>query len=213
MKNRTVASWFLSMALMLGLSAFGAEDVVETNFEIGGQKLKVAKTLKEAGQSLSLTGYGVRKKKVVLVKVSVYVASHYVSNPTGWSASDPTNSLKKQPRRALTLDFMRDVPGEKIKGAFEESLKENGLDPARKDLATLLNGLAVDMKEGQKMTLSGVIDSVKGEQTLIARGPKGAVEVKSPNVVDDMWSIWFGKPADGGLEELKGELSQLKAQN
>ena len=197
------------MALCFGLSAFGAENMVETSLEIGGQKLNLAKTLKEGGQNLSLTGYGVRKKKVVFVKVSVYVASHYVSNPAGWAAKDPANSLKKQPRRVLKLDFMRDVAGDKIKGAFAESLKENGLDPARKDLATILNGLAVDVKEKEQITLSGVVDTAKGEQALTARGPKGTIEVKSPTIVDDMWSIWFGKPVDGGLEELKAELSEL----
>lgn len=202
---------FLSGFPSLGVAATASSeaDMLETPYEIGGLKFKVAKTIKAGPESLSLTGYGIRKKKVVFIKVNVYVASHYVSNPSAWTANDPAGALKKQPRRLLNLNFMRDVPGEKIKGAFEDSLKENGLDPERKDLAKILNGMAADLKEKDQISFSGTIDGKSGEQTLTAKGPSGSVEAKSPSIVDDMWSIWFGKPADGGLEDLKAELSVL----
>ncbi len=181
--------------------------MVTTPFEVLGKTLSLEKTAAPDGVPVTLVGFGLRKKKVVLVKVSVYVAAHYVGQPQDWRSDDAAASLKRQSKRFLTLTFLRDVGGDKIKGAFADSLESNGLDPKRDDIAKVLTALTTDMKEGSRMTFLGLTDPGK-PQKLIVSGAQGPVEISGATVVDDIWKMWFGKPADGGIEELQDQLAK-----
>ncbi len=189
-----------------GTTAPASNLLLTTPYEVNGALLQIPSAVTSEGQTLALTGYGIRKKTIVLVKVSVYVASHYISAPKDWNPADPMASLKKQAGRALNLSFMRDVSGSKVRGAFMDSLKANGLDPNRKDLSQVLDAMAIDLVSGNQIGLTALVQPGKSEQTITVTTPKGTAQVKSASVADDIWSMWFGKSDDGGLEDLKAQL-------
>ncbi len=207
MKRSARSLWigltFAGVFLTLGVAR--GDDFVLTPYEVLGKPLSLDKIAKPEGHPLTLVGFGIRKKKVVLVNVSVYVAGLYVGQPKDWNPSDTAASFKKQTKRFLSLTFLRDVPGEKMKNAFADSLESNRLDPKREDIAKALNALTTDMKEGNRMTLLGITEPGK-PQKLIATGSKAPIEVTGNTLVDDLFSIWFGKPADGNMEDLQAQL-------
>jgi len=178
---------------------------LSTPHEANGQPVSLPKILIKDTGALTLVGAGLRKKKVVFVNVSVYVAAHYVGLPADWNPAQAAASLKKQPHRQMTLTFLRDVGADKIKDAFSDSLTANGHDPARADLAAALKALAADVKEGGQISFVGSTEPGKPQRVWIT-GSTGRAEVAGATVVDDLWSMWFGKPVDGGIEQLQTEL-------
>lgn len=181
--------------------------------EASGQKIPVfyeaRVAAKEGAQKVLLTGAGVRVKKVVLIKANVYVATSYAEDPKAVQAGDPLEGFRKSRTRALQLTFLRDVSASKVRDAFRDSLKENDVDPAKAPIADLLAKLDLDLPEKGKLTFVGVTGA--GDDKLVVELPNDKqITVSGKGLVDDFWKIWFGKPADGGLESLKTDLAGKK---
>lgn len=154
---------------------------------------------------LVLTGAGVRKKKIVLVKVSVYAAASYLDSSVKLNQQNPMESMRKAKAKALHLTFLRDIDSEKIRSSFGDALKKNNVDLENPAIKKALAVLDFDVKEGQTLSLVGY---KKNETTdaLVFETPGGPVTLEGPDVSSLFWQIWFGIPEDSGLENLKAEL-------
>jgi hypothetical protein len=191
---------FLTTILSL-FWAFGfCQAALAGHFKTSGAQVSVLsdvpvfKEAKWKGKKLLLTGAGTRVKKVVLVKAKVYVAAHY---------TDEAKPVVESSTRAMHLTFLRDVDAEKIRSSFTDSLKENGVDPENSAVKHILSALTFSMKDKGTLTLIG--ETGPGREILTLEGPT-TTRAESKDVVTSFWKIWFGKPADGGLEDLQEEL-------
>lgn len=158
---------------------------------------------------LFLTGAGVRRKKFALFNVNIYIVSSYTDTVQKLPAEDPMSALDRNKVKALQLTFLREVSGDIVRKAFVESLKSNGADPESPALAAILNKLDMPMPKGSNLTLLGYQNGKN--ETLVFETPNGkTLTTEGPGVASQFWKIWFGKPADSGLENLKPELTGQK---
>ena len=165
--------------------------------EIGGKNV-----------DLKLTGAGVRIKKVVFVNIKAYVLASYLQDSTGLAAN-PMAVIDRNPVKALRLTFLRDISGSRMQDAFKDSLAENGYKPDDSTYGPILKQIAEDVKE--KSTLDIVELPFKGdEDVLVFQYPDRKVTTKGKGIASAFWKIWFGKPADGELQDLKNEIVGAK---
>jgi hypothetical protein len=154
---------------------------------------------------LYLTGAGLREKKIALFHVNVYIAASYIDHAGGLPAGAPMDGIQKSKVNALQLTFLRNLSAEQVRGAFVESLKKNGSDVTSPAIQGILSKLDSEMPKGSTLTLFGIEHAAR--QTLSIETPTGAVVTgDGPNLATQFWRIWFGEPADGGLEDLKAML-------
>lgn len=154
--------------------------------------------------------YGIRKKKVFgLATVRVYVVEFLASKPENLVKDEDgiLASLKNAEVTQLKLTLVRDISGKKIKSSFHEALEHNGVDLKKpsEELSEVLEeiGEIEEFKENQSFTITILWD--KGTATMVLQKPNGKTEtIKGPDqFATDLMSIWFGKPADDKLADLK----------
>lgn len=185
---------------------------------IGDQKyeanpLATGSELTVDGKSTALkaVSYGLRKKKVFgLVNVKVYSAELLVAKPQSLVKSDDQvlASLKAAGPIQLRLTMLRDLTGKQITDSFTEALKANGITTDSGEMKTVLNYIAKmqEFKAGQTFSIIGHVQSDKGY--LYLQKPTGDIQAISGDakLPEQMFSIWFGKPVDEKLADLKKEL-------
>ena len=160
--------------------------------------VQVPDTVTVAGQTLTLNGVGIRKKKVAFVKVDVYVGALHVVE----RSSDPEALVKADAPKQVTMTFLRDVDRARIMEAFKEGFESN----SRETLAQVLPGLdriatAVggEVKKGQSL----VVAYAPGKGTTVT-GPGGTATVEGQAFAEAMFRNWLGpRPTDDGIEALK----------
>jgi len=210
-----VSSLLLSVALMSGVASADVLTLKPGTVEKQGVKISSGATT-EAGAELATVGSGLRKKKVLIMPINVYIAQLMVGDSARHVKTNngALASIDNQSTVAMHLTFLRDVPASNIKESFQSSLDANGVPANDADIAQFMRhvdavGAAVD-----KGTLT-ILISKNADQTeslsLENKGPRGAV-VKTmtgaKGLSHKLMSIWLGVPADDYLAELKTELLQ-----
>lgn len=156
--------------------------------------------------------HGLRKKAVFgLVAVRVYALQLLAAKPELLVKTDEDilASLKTAGPVQLQLSFLRLLPGEKISESFRDGLKANGVDINKlsPEMTQVLSEISkiTEFKEGEKFSITF---TWSGEQaTVYLTDIKKMVTVSGPQEFAlQLLSIWFGKPADGKLSELKKAL-------
>lgn len=173
--------------------------------EVKGADASLAIAAAPALPKLRLTGEGVRKKKIVLVKVDVYRAASYLDAAVKMDPQKPMESIRRAKAKALHLTFLRDLGAAKIRSSFRDALKRNQVDPESPVMRKALATLDFDVKEGQTLSLVGYKKDEKTD-VLVFETPKGPVSLEGPDAASQFWLIWFGEPEDSGLENLKKDL-------
>ncbi len=177
---------------------------------IEGVDLATAATFQSEGKSVILNPYasGIRKKKVALFWVKVYV-SQIFSTPgltvPPASIEEAYSTLKKQPVVAITLTFLRDVSAGRIKDGFEDSLETNGYDPKSDAFKPLFAAVEKAGEAKDKLTTTIVLERRKdGTEWFSYESGKGLLQSQAceNGMIDKILSIWVGKPADSGMERL-----------
>lgn len=165
----------------------------------------------ESQEELTQTGAGVRKKKIVFVKVDVYVAQLFLSNPTQFKMMDsqPVDKIGGQKAVALQIHLLRNLDSSKMKSAFEESLKKNKVD-VKSELVTeffkILDEIK-EVKEGQTLTILAQKISDTEDRITVEDAAGKTYEIKKPTgAVKTLFSIWLGEMADNEMLELKKAL-------
>jgi len=160
---------------------------------------------KDRKAEVFLTGAGIRTKKVVLLKVDVYVGANYLDRDKKISVENPMSTIAASKFKVMTLTFLRDIDNAKIRESFIDALKENGVDVEKQPYKKFLDGVRFDIKEKDRWTFVGM-PGMDISQTVVLETPKGRLEGSGPGFADNFWKMWFAKTIDGGVEELKEKL-------
>ena len=177
-----------------------------------GVNIPKAATLNLPDRQLGMTtvGFGLRQKKVAFIPVKVYCASVLVSEPASFVRSAANDaalvSLDKMQANAIRLDFVRTVDAATVKSSFAEALTANKVDLNSTNVKAFLNAVATggDAQSGKALTIAG------NEKTgvVLYEDTNGKIQQVQGDakLVHDVFSIWFGVPADDGIAALKSEL-------
>lgn len=175
-----------------------------------------SRTLKADSQSTELqsVSFGLRKKAVFgLVPVRVYVAQFFAAHPEKLVHSEEgfLNSLKSAGPVQLQLTFLRDLPGTKVSESFKEGLEANGLKLKNltPEISEAMNAVAAisEFKKNESFSVTAVW--TENTSSLILESAKeNKVITGSSDLAGHVLAIWFGKPADGKLADLKKKLIQ-----
>lgn len=166
-----------------------------------GKSFPSAISVAVGGKSLplSLTGTTVRKKIIV----KVYAVAHYMQDPpTGKEADLYAAVLADGKAKQLTMEFVREVGKDQIRGAYRDGFEENASKDEMKTIAPLidqfLGNFTTDVKENDVFIIrwlpGGIIQAqVQGvEKQAITNGTFARV----------LWSIWFGEDSIVDREDL-----------
>lgn len=162
---------------------------------------------------LKMVNHGIRKKKVFgLATVKVYVVEFFAADPSKLDKTEDgiLTSLKKAGAVELKLTMSRDLAGTKITDSFKDALEHNGLDinNLSKEMSELMAELS-SVKEFQKGQSFSLLATWKDSAaTLFIKRPDGTIKTITGNeaFVMDLFAIWFGKPSDDKLADLKKTL-------
>lgn len=173
------------MTMLTALAFAGAASAIE----VAG--VVVPPTAMVAGQKLVLNGAGLRKKAIF----KVYVGALYLPSKTTSADAALAAGVAK-----VTMKMMRDVDGEKLRGAWTEGFANNnapGDMPKLKARIERFNALFPDTEEGDLIEVdlngaSGVTVSIDGK-------PRGSVE--GEDFAKAVLRIWLGpKPPSDDLK-------------
>lgn len=165
--------------------------------------------------AMKKVSHGLRRKNVFgLLTVNVYVIQLLAATPEKLVKDEEKflESLQSAGPVQLHLTFSRDLPGEKISASFKEGLEVNGV---KTDDKSISSQLATIMRE-----LNNIKEFKKGQSFAITftwAGDNATVYLTDPNAriisvtgpkgfANDLLSIWFGKPGDSKLADLKKAL-------
>lgn len=198
MKHFVFVAMFAASTVLAGLDITGFESV-------GNER--VALTAKLDQIPLQRLGTGIRSKTVVIVSVNVYRAVLFGSDPQFVRNEEGTlalDSLQHMQARAMHLTLLRDLTAKQIAEGFEASLKENNVtdsEAMRAFRSAVLEG--GDVKKGD--TVSVAVD--RARRVLVCQQGQRHFEIAGDDTFfRDVFSIWLGKWADSGLQNLRTKL-------
>ena len=217
MKTIIIPTFLIFMCSFLLMSNSMAQTILATPSETVFEDIKLTKSItiddNKIITELKSVSYGVRKKKVFLLAVvKIYVAEFFAAEPTKLVKTDAgiLNSLKSAGSVQLRFTASRDLTGSQISESFKEALKENGID-LEKSSSELTDVLAAihsvqKIKNGEVFSLTSIWKN--STATLLIQKPDQTIQkISGPEkFAVDLFSIWFGKPADPKLEDLKKSL-------
>ncbi len=161
--------------------------------------------------NLKPVSHGIRKKKFfAILPVKVYYAELLAAKPEALVKTDAEalSSLKAAGPVQLRLTMLRDLPAKKISDSFVDALKANDVAVDSGDMKTVLEHIST-MSEFKKGEIFSIVGSSKDDKGfLYLQKPNGEIitVAGSNKLVEQMFSIWLGKPVDDKLAELKKEL-------
>jgi hypothetical protein len=147
--------------------------------------IMVATGLFSQAKDFTVTGSGVRVKKVAFVSVNVYNITHAMKDVPAKNAAE---IIAADTDKKFTLKLMRDLDAEKIANAIKDAFTANGYTNSANinSFSAVLTG---DLKENDLITIA--YNSATKATTCNSGGKTSSI-----NGVDFMkatWSIWFGK--------------------
>lgn len=162
---------------------------------------------------MTAVSHGLRKKAVFgLVPVKVYVIQVLAAKPEKLVKTEDgfLASVKEAGPVQLHLTFLRDLPGETISDAFKDGLEANKIDvkALSPELTQVLKEVSAisKFKEGESFSITLAWTGDKATAYLTDSTLKIKTVAGNKEFADQLLSIWFGKPADGKLEDLKKTL-------
>jgi hypothetical protein len=199
---------------VFGFSAARAALLVSAPAEssLNGVRLARGGVLATSDGVIPLTevGAALRSKKVVLLNFKVYIGELFVSDAATFSATaaGALSSLAGEKAVAIRLHFLRDVDAEKVVEGFKEALEANGVDLKSAALQSFFSAVVKggEAKESKTLTIAGE-KSGATEKIFYEDGQGALTSIEGPpGLIRSIFSIWFGKSADSGLESFKKEL-------
>ncbi|MFL5812902.1 MAG: chalcone isomerase family protein [Bdellovibrionia bacterium] len=170
-------------------------------------------TAKIADRNLTLqtVGAGIRAKKVAVVNVKVYVTQLMLSDSAHYVRTDAgaLDSASTSPSSALKLDFLRAVDAQTVQLAFRDSLVANQVDLNDTGIKAFLDAVSAGGDAAQGKALTIVLEHLPTGQEAVTyedNAGKATTVVGGQGLIRKILSIWLGKPADSGLNNLKKSL-------
>ncbi len=187
----------------------------EYGVEKEGVKTSKAAVLQASPQetpvSLMGLGSGLRKKRVLLTAVKVYVAEILSSEPQIFVRTEAGayESLKASAAFGVKLSFLRVVEADKIFTSFRDAFTVNSINSQEGDIATFLGLVSQggDASQGTEIHIGGVKNS-DGTETLHYQGPNGLIQkmIGADGLGHKIRSLWLGVPVDNELKAAKLEI-------
>ncbi len=215
----TLLTLFIATLSLTTLTATAATLKTETTTKVyEDAKLVKSVILQNDDKSESLmtaVSRGLRKKAVFgLVPVRVYVMQLLAAHPEKLVKTEQgfLASIKEAGPVQLHLTFVRNLPGEKISDSFKDGLKANEIDVKKlsPELSQVLKEISAitEFKENETFSLTFTWAPDATAATVYLTDASLTMKtVTGPKVfADQLLSIWFGKPADDRLEDLKKSL-------
>jgi hypothetical protein len=139
---------------------------------------------------LTLTGVAVRKKFFF----KVYGIAHYAQDPPKGSSAEVLKAMLVDGKaKQITMDFSRDVDGEKIKEAYADGFRENATAAELAEIQPLVDQFVGyflgGVKENQQFVLRWLPGGIV--QSIVVGEEKPAIT--NPVFARVLWSIWLGK--------------------
>jgi hypothetical protein len=134
----------------------------------------------------TLTGSGIRVKKVAFVDVNVYAISHYMKLLPPAKSKQAVIDMDTGKKFVWTMK--RDVDQEKIQRALKDAFAMNGYADAGK-IGQFTGAFKSELKE--KATVTIVYDADKKETSVSTSS--GSATIGGVDFMKAVWSIWFGK--------------------
>ncbi len=163
----------------------------------------------DVSTELKSVSFGLRKKAVFgLVPVRVYTLQLLAAHPEKLVKTEDgfLASLKDAGPVQMRMTFLRDLPGQKIADSFKEGLEANKINTRSMspELAAVMSEVA-GIKQFSKDESFSITAVWKNNQaSLLLEDP---IQIKTftgtPALAENILSIWFGKPADTKLKDLK----------
>lgn len=172
-------------------------------------------SIEGASYELTTVGSGLRKKKVVIVPVKVYVGQLLVSDAARFvkTAQGALPSIENQTTVAFSMTFLRDVPASNIKEAFHGGFDVNNLGSDAEVNAFLALVDQVGAAENNGTLTVAVTKAADGSETLAIENKKASgATLKTmkagKGMASKIMALWLGNVADDYAGELKAELLQ-----
>ena len=165
---------------------------------------------------LKLLGAALRRKKVAIVKIPVYVIELYGTDVADFNRTEDgaLASLKSEQTVAVQLHFLRDVDAGQVQSAFQDSLAANNVDQTQTDIVNFLSAVVKcgPAQNGKTYTIVGE-KLADGSEVVSYQGTQGdPVSIAGPaGFVSEVMSIWLGNPADAELGSAKSDLLRDRA--
>ncbi|HEX7675192.1 MAG TPA: hypothetical protein VF412_13540 [Bdellovibrio sp.] len=168
-------------------------------------------TVDQTKVDLVTVGGGLRWKKVLLVKVKVYVAQLMMTSPDRFVKKDKEalKSLDDSDTVAIQLAFLRTVDAATVQSSFRDALSANKVDMTSGAVKTFLNAV----KNGGDATSGGTLTILihkhsDGSETLVYEdsAAKQTVIKGDKGLTQKILAIWLGVPSDDGVASLKSDL-------
>ncbi len=168
--------WLIAVAVLV--SGYASAVTVEGNH--------YPNTIRHAGANLSLVGVGVRE--VTFLNLDVYTMGVYVENRT----CDHSRLVANDEVKMLRMDFLRDVPGEKMRSGMQETFDKRTSKHASARLRAQIRAFVSQFGEDipAKTTAKLVYVPGTGTTTLLddkALGPA----IRGYEFQKVLLSIWF----------------------
>ena len=163
----------------------------------------------ENSTELKNVSHGLRKIAVFgLVPVRGYTLQLLAANPEKLVRTEDgfLASLKDAGPVQLRMTFLRDLPGQKVADSFKEGLEANKIRTRSMspELAAVMSEVA-SIKKFTKDEAYSITALWKANQVTLLL--EDSMQIKafngSPALAENILSIWFGKPADSKLKDLK----------
>ncbi len=208
----------LAMGLILINPGFASKALALAQFsgtpgqEVKGVRLSEAAKVDDSPGSPALkrVTQGLRQKKVVIAKVSVYVAQVFSNGTADFESLDKLRaSLQKSEPFILSMTFVRDVGIEKIADAFKEAFDENKVDGAKAPFSDFVSAVTKsgDVKDKQTYFFIFKQDGGKESITFETNGKEWfSVKDAASGTQAQFLKLWLGKPVDSGVEQLQSQL-------
>lgn len=169
--------------------------------------VKLAKSAKFQGKTLEQVGAGLRFKKVVFVKAKVYVGELFLDKPADFvrTTEGALASLDKSTILAMQLNFLRDVDAKDVQGAFQDALKENGVNVEDAAVKKFLEAVKAGGGAKEGKTLVVAAERKGGKEIVTYEDSAGKAEAieGGPGFIRQIFSLWLGKATDSGVENLQ----------
>jgi len=148
---------------------------------------------------LTLTGTTVRKKLII----KVYALAHYMQDPpTGEEKDLYAAVLTDGKAKQLTMEFVREVGMDKIRGAYRDGFEENCTKEELSTIAPLIEQFvgyfATDVKENDRFIVRWLPGGVVEAQVQGIEKPA----ITNMLFARVLWSIWFGEDSIVDREDL-----------
>lgn len=168
-------------------------------------------TIENQDIPVSIIGAGLRKKKVAIAQVKVYIAELLSSDASKFvrTESEALASLDQSRTIALRMNFVRGVDAATVQTSFSEGFAANSISVADSSVSAFLSAVrnGGDAVSGKALTVVAQKNADKSE-TIYYEDSNGKVTSiqGAEGFSKKVLSLWLGKGADAGVDALRQQI-------